>query len=41
MNEIQLGLLLMAYGLVGTLVALALFFLIIKLLGKIFPEKNK
>ena len=41
MNEIQLGLLLMAYGLVGTFVALALFFLIIKLLGKIFPEKNK
>ena len=40
MNEIQLGLLLMAYGLVGTFVALALFFLIIKLLGKIFPEKK-
>ncbi len=40
MNEIQLGLLLMAYGLAGTFVALALFFVIIKILGKIFPEKK-
>ena len=40
MNEIQLGLLLMAYGLAGTFIALALFFFVIKLLGKVFPEKK-
>jgi len=40
MNELSLGLELMAYGLTGVFAVLIMFFGIIKLLVKLFPYKE-
>jgi Na+-transporting methylmalonyl-CoA/oxaloacetate decarboxylase gamma subunit len=41
MTELQAGVQLMLYGLCGTFTVLILFFIMIKLILKLFPEKEK
>ncbi|MDH8677780.1 OadG-related small transporter subunit [Fusibacter bizertensis] len=40
MNELELGLELMGYGLAGVFIVLILFFIVIKILVKIFPSRE-
>ncbi|GAB6106439.1 OadG-related small transporter subunit [Fusibacter bizertensis] len=40
MNEFNLGLELMGYGLAGVFIVLILFFIVIKVLVKMFPIKG-